>query len=87
MPEKMIPEQDTSHQVCMGFSNLELSVEQGKSLPVCSTLIPLQKKLSTKVEQLRKQVKEKDRELAAKIQCLEEAKKQTGEVNQRLVQI
>ena len=53
----------------------------------CPTLIPLQKKLSTKVEQLRKQVKEKDRELAVKDRCLEEVKKQKGEVNQRLVQI
>ena len=32
-------------------------------------------------------MEEKDRELAAKIQSLEEAKRQKGEVNQRLVQI
>ena len=45
---------------------------------------PLQKKLSTQVEKLTKEVEEKDRELAAKIQSLEEAKRQKGEVNHRL---
>ena len=39
------------------------------------------------MEKLTKEVEEKDRELAAKSQSLEEAKKQKGEVNQRLVQI
>ena len=58
-----------------------------KGILSCSTLIPLQKKLSTEVEQLRKQVKERDMELAVKDRCLEEAKRQKGEVNQRLVQI
>ena len=39
------------------------------------------------MEKLTKEVEEKDRELTAKIQSLEEAKRQKGEVNQRLVQI
>ena len=39
------------------------------------------------MDKLTKEVEEKDRELVAKSQALEEAKKQKGEVNKRLLQI
>ena len=43
--------------------------------------------LSTQIEKLRNNVKEKDRELALKDQSLEEAKRQKDAVSQKVIQL
>ena len=62
-----------------------LNVDDILSFPQKSTA--LQKCLSTQIEKLRNNVKEKDRELALKDQCLEEAKRQKDAVSQIMMQL
>ena len=64
---------------------LILNVDDIMSFPQKSTA--LQKRLSSQIEKLRNNVKEKDRELALKDQCLEEAKRQKDAVSQIMMQL
>ena len=60
------------------------SISWPSVFPQTSTL--LQQSLSTRIEKLEKDVKEKDRELALKDQSLEEAKRQKSEANHKMMQ-
>ena len=62
-------------------------IAESISWPYPQTSTLLQKSLSTRIEKLEKDVKEKDRELALKDQSLEEAKRQKSEANHKMVQL
>ena len=64
---------------------LILNVDDTMSFPQKSTA--LQKRLSSQIEKLRNNVKEKDRELTLKDQSLEETKRQKDAVSQKVIQL
>ena len=64
---------------------LILNVDDIMSFPQKSTA--LEEHLSSQIEKLRNNVKEKDRELALKDQSLEETKRQKDAVRQRMMQL